>query len=293
MSTSGRDQFHICGPHSEHEPLVGVEVLRRVYLEAAHGHLAEAPARAPAMRLVRAFRGISSWIDLPQVGGRRCAVIGSHDTCDLVLSGDDRIAHRHLAAVWVRLFEDDPDTQVLRLIDLRTGAPFFLHDGRPRRTVDAPFAVRVGESVVCAVPIAPEAAERGEQDAAARASQTPAPRDGGNEPRHIRMILDGRDESAVADLSIEAFDEGVVLGRGRNGDYLDAGFRRVLSDKAISGAHLLLLREWDGLLAVDLRSTNGTRIGGRRIHVHRITEDVTLELGTRVALRLAILKGEG
>src|SRR6185437_9682030 len=103
----------------------------------------------------------------------------------------------------------------------------------------------------------------------------------------ITLRGDGGGASVV--LPLGALDDGIVFGRGRNG--LDEGVSRVLNDATISCAHLLLLRDWGHIIAVDLCSTNGTRVAGRRIRRHRITaEDSTLVLGRRVTIDITRLE---
>jgi hypothetical protein len=223
-------------------------------------------------------------------------VLGSHADCDLVLTDDGSIWGRHLAAVWVRLFEDDPDSWILRLIDLQTAAPIFLNDDRPRRSVDAPFAVRVGHHVICALPVAsgaavPDPSRWPPMDPRPKPTMSAASGVRRRRRQHVLLTVDDGRASASVEVPIEAFDDGVVLGRGNN--CFDGGLRSVLSNGSISGAHLLLLRDWDRVVAVDLCSTNGTHVAGQRIRSLRTRREATLRLGKKVNLRIRCLKGEG
>ena len=282
------------------KPEVGTDTLRRIYLDVALPHLRAEPPRGAVYRLFGAIGRTYSWVDVPVAGGDGYAVLGSHRRCDLVLADDFDIGYRHLAAVLVRLFEDDPDSRVLRLIDLRTGVPIFVHDDRPRSSVDAPFAVRVGHHVICGLPATPGAAANDAGAVAAagddlRAFQAHGPQSPPSSlvdasPSHIRLTVQREGLGASVELPTQALDDGIIIGRALN--CFDGGLRRVLDDSAISGTHLLLLRDWDEILGFDLCATNGTRVAGQRVRRHRFTDDEpAVELGKRVTLSITSLKG--
>jgi hypothetical protein len=140
-------------------PRVDLETMRAVFGRARDLMPEEPPARerVQGYRLVRVLDRNISWVDV-RIGGEGYAVLGSHDRCDLVLSGDSGIWLRHMAAICVRL---DDDSVGLRLIDLKTDLPFFLEDETPRWSVIAsgPFAMRLGRHVVCGFPIGPLSAD--------------------------------------------------------------------------------------------------------------------------------------
>lgn len=136
-------------------PRVDLDTMRAVFGRSRDLMPDEPPARerVQGYRLVRVLDRNISWIDV-RIGGEGYAVLGSHDRCDLVLSGDSGIWLRHMAAICVRL---DDDSVGLRIIDLKTDLPFFLEDETPRWSVVAsgPFAMRLGRHVVCGFPIGP------------------------------------------------------------------------------------------------------------------------------------------
>jgi hypothetical protein len=102
-------------------------------------------------------------------------------------------------------------------------------------------------------------------------------------PNHIRVTLERGGMGASVELPTEALDAGVLLGRALN--CFDGGLRRIFCE-AISRAHVLLVRDTDGVFAFDLCSTNGTRVGGQRIRRYRLADaGTTLELGKKVVFR--------
>ena len=281
-------------------PLVDLAAVRENIFQLVLPNLRTDPSPVHGWRLLRAIGDTYTWIDLPTLGDG-IAVLGSHPECDLVLTDDPCIAHRHLAAVAVRSCKDAPHANRLRLIDLKTGVPMFGDDDEPRWAVaDAALSVRVGHHLLYAYPVGPgDAVNDAPDDGDLHASALGAPVAsgpqssqsallGGTQGR-VRLTAEGRGTGASIELPLDALDDGVVLGRGCN--CLDAALRRVLDDGAISCTHLLLLRDRDELLAFDLRSTNGTRVGGRRIRRHRIDTAETLELGRKVALHVTCLEG--
>ena len=281
-------------------PGVDVDTMRRIYLDLALPHLRLDPPGGPGYRLLQAVGRTFSWADIPLAGGEGYAVLGSHRRCDLVLTDDVAISPRHLVAVLVRLFEDDPDSRVLRLIDLGTGVPILLNDNRPRPSVDAPFAVRVGRHVICGLPVAPAAAANdpgaaGGDELGADRERVPAPLSPpdscvSGSPTRVRLTVQRDSLGASVELPMQALDNGIVLGRALH--CFDDGLGRVLDDGAVSGTHLLVLRDGADVLAFDLCSTNGTRLAGQRVRRHRFTDaEPAIELGKKVVLSITCLKG--
>jgi FHA domain len=102
-------------------------------------------------------------------------------------------------------------------------------------------------------------------------------------PNHVRVTLERGGMGASVEIPAEALDTGVLLGRALN--CFDGGLRRIFCD-AVSRAHVLLLRDRDEVHALDLCTTNGTRVSGRRIRRYRLSNDgSTLELGKKVLFR--------
>lgn len=102
-------------------------------------------------------------------------------------------------------------------------------------------------------------------------------------PDHVRVTLERGGMGASVELPADALEAGVLLGRALN--CFDGGLRRIFCE-AISRAHVLIVRDRDGVFAFDLCSTNGTRVGGQRIRRHRLSDaGTTLELGKKVVFR--------
>ncbi len=100
---------------------------------------------------------------------------------------------------------------------------------------------------------------------------------------HVRVTLERGGMGASVELPLTALDTGVLLGRALN--CFDGGLRRIFCE-AISRTHVLIFRDRDGVFALDLCSTNGTRVNGHRIRRHRLDDHgSTLELGKKVVFR--------
>jgi hypothetical protein len=102
-------------------------------------------------------------------------------------------------------------------------------------------------------------------------------------PNHVRVTLERGGMGASVEIPADSLDTGVLLGRALN--CFDGGLRRIFCD-AVSRAHVLLLRDREEVHAIDLCTTNGTRVAGRRIRRYRLSNDgSTLELGKKVVFR--------
>jgi CheY-like chemotaxis protein len=275
------------------------------------------PPRAEGYRLVRVLGRNLSWLDVPSDPRNGYAVLGAHERSDLVLANDAGVSLRHLVAIVVRLKEERLG---LRLIDLRTGLPFFFDDDTPRRSalVRGQFAVRVGRHVICGFPIAPPRAPNGALQDEATGVHGGAKRlpNAGSESRgsmsastsglfavgalltssadlrvpsasgYVHLTLSHlRSErwwtGATAEVPLVEFDGGMILGRAHG---CFAGAHDVSSD-VVSAPHLLLLRERGHLYAFDLASSNGTRANGERIRRYRVPESgARIELARRLVL---------
>ena len=304
-------------------PKLSREAMRVVY-ERARDLVPDGPIAGQAVRgyrLLRALDGNVSWVDI-LISGDGYAVLGSHDRCDLVLSDDVGIWLRHLLATCVRLADGNVG---VRLIDLKTDVPFYLEDDAPQWSVTAsgPFAIRLGRHVICGFPLA-EATEAappvtgvvplGKSAAAAPArvaptqvhidAAPPALRRLGEpftivpsapvsqiqdligpspSPDHVRVTLERGGMGASVEIPAAALEAGVLLGRALN--CFDGGLRRIFCD-AVSRAHVLLVAAEGEVFALDLCTTNGTRVLGRRIRRFRlVNEGATLELGKKVLFR--------
>ncbi len=254
--------------------------------------------RAQGYRLIAVRDRHISWTDI-RLTGDGYAVLGSHERCDLVLFGDAGVWPRHLAVIAMRL---DDGGLGARIVDLKTDVPFFLEDDTPRQFALARgrFAMRLGRHVIRGLPVVfPDAARAGAaNDGAVDAVPVVEPDPTSRPLCHLgqvsqaptRLILERGVLGAAVDVPTAALDEGIILGRALH--CFDAGFCRVLSDDAVSGVQVLLLRGGHELFAYDLCSTNGTRFERRRVRRHHITSaESTLLLGKTVTLKVAFLKG--
>lgn len=274
------------GPGSAH-PWLNRDTMRTIYARAQLLVTDVPQQRAQGYRLIAVHADHVSWVDI-RLCGDGYAVLGSHARCDLVLRDTAGVRRRHLAAVAVRLADDGLG---VRLFGLNTNVPFLVEDETPRMSdlARGRFAVRLDGYVVCGFPVVFLDALRGgaANDGAVQAVSVvePSPVLGPVRPiaptsqGPTRLLFARGTLGAAIELPAEMLDEGVLLGRSRT--FLNAGLRRVLSDEAISTAHLLLLRRGVDVFAYDLCSTNGTRVRGQCIRRHRVTSaEPTLELGT-------------
>jgi hypothetical protein len=74
----------------------------------------------------------------------------------------------------------------------------------------------------------------------------------------------------LTELNVEA--PRLVLGRDASADV-------VLHDAWVSRYHALLIRDARGLWLADLHSTNGTRVNGKPVHMHRLQHGEVIRLG--------------
>lgn len=248
------------------------------------------------------------WLDLEAVPSVY-AVLGYHENCDLQLPRQSGISNRHLLASCFQLSDGTP---VLRLLDLHTSTPFTI-EGQPRQSicVSGPLLVGLGDVALGCVPLPefhqqsgalsdgyelpsyttseselpPETSQR----MARRTHITLMPRSARLEdikappsslmpsaPGHARFTL-RRDARAVSvEVSEADLYAGVLIGRAET--CLDRGLRQVLSGQ-ISRLHVLIMAERGRVYAMDLCSTNGTWLGGRR--VRRVP---LADAGTRLVL---------
>lgn len=305
-------------------PKLSRDAMRAIY-ERSRDLVPEAPVSHDAVRgyrLLRSLDGNVSWVDI-RIGGDGYAVLGSHDRCDLVLGGDAGIWLRHLLATCVRLPDGGVG---VRLIDLKTDVPFYLEDDAPQWSVIASgsFAIRLGRHVICGFPLGdapepflpelPSTVTIGHNPSAVAAQSfpmlvktdapSPARRRAGEpftitpsapvsqiqdligpslSPNHVRVTLERGGMGASVEIPSAALEAGVLLGRALN--CFDGGLRRIFCD-AVSRAHVLLLADQGEVFALDLCTTNGTRVAGRRIRRYRLaSEGATLELGKKVLFR--------
>jgi hypothetical protein len=306
-------------------PKISRETMRAVYERARElvPEMPIAPQDVRGYRLLRALDGNVSWVDI-RVGGDGYAVLGSHDRCDLVLGDDAGIWLRHLVAGCVRLPDGSIGVRMIDLktdipFYLEDDAPQW------SVTASGPFAIRLGRHVICGFPLG-EASVHGTEPEAGGVTfgvaasvavpaqtfpsmvriDTPQPgrRRAGepftivpsapvsqiqdligpsSSPNHVRVTLERGGMGASVEIPAAALEAGVLLGRALN--CFDGGLRRIFCD-AVSRAHVLILADQGEVFALDLCTTNGTRVAGRRIRRYRLAnEGATLELGKKVLFR--------
>jgi hypothetical protein len=298
----------------------------RVIYERARDLVPDAPIAQQAVRgyrLLRSLDGNVSWVDI-RISGDGYAVLGSHDRCDLVLGDDAGMWLRHLLAACVRVADGGIGVRLIDLktdvpFYLEDDAPQW------SVTATGPFAIRLGRHVICGFPLGevseafvPEppmgAVTFGPGPSAVPALTTPtlvrvdalspvrrrlgepftivpsAPVSQiqdligpSSSPNHVRVTLERGGMGASVEIPEAALESGVLLGRALN--CFDGGLRRIFCD-AVSRAHVLLVADQGEVFALDLCTTNGTRVAGRRIRRYRLAnEGATLELGKKVLFR--------
>lgn len=250
------------------------------------------------------------------------AIVGRHDRCDLYLEGHAALALRQLAIVLapVRDWRAGSREVSYRVLDLRTAEGMIDERGHALRGLrcEGPAIVRCGGYAIYMLPLGDpsdwpdtgadawaylpervyfdELARPAEGSvmralAAPRRGQTLVIRTAG--PRDTGMPLASRDDVAAQlvvrgpggpraiDVGHQALREGVLLGRYARCDGAGRG-----DDGALSRVHALLLRVDERLLAIDLASTNGTRLAGQAdARVLELDGEAELELGFDTVVR--------
>jgi hypothetical protein len=257
-----------------------------------------------------------------RVDRHTAAIIGRHDRCDLYLEGHAALALRHLAIVVAPV--RDWRHIGYRVLDLRTCDGMFDEHGRALRGLRCEGAaiVRCGGYALFMLPLGdptdwPERAsdawevlpERVYFDelaptpessvvrplAPARPDQTLVVRTVGPHDTSSalaphgelagRLAIRGPHGRGAITIGQHALRDGILLGR-----YARCDDAALATDPSLSRVHALLLHVDDRLLAIDLASTNGTRIPGRNnARVLELVGDSELELGhdTLVSWRYA------
>jgi hypothetical protein len=96
-----------------------------------------------------------------------------------------------------------------------------------------------------------------------------------------RMTVERSSGSVTVNVGTQALRDGVLLGRYERCDGLG-----VALDDSVSRVHLLLVLVGDRLLAIDIASTNGSRIaGGNDARVIEVRHGMQLELGHSTLMR--------
>jgi len=90
----------------------------------------------------------------------------------------------------------------------------------------------------------------------------------GNDPAFVLWIIEGEKQKKSFPLGRAS----VRIGRGGDNDI-------VLSDSTVSNRHAVLERQSEEFLLRDLKSTNGTRVDGRRIDAVVVSAGVKIEIG--------------
>ncbi len=238
-------------------------------------------------------------------------VVGRHPRTDVRLAADPSVALRHLV---VRLTLDAARRPTLRVIDLHTGQGFVVEGAGTctSAVTDGEMAVRLGTYALLFVPLPRETEswpETPEQAEAIRprtvvrdlrseggAGLTGAGVDEGPSVRIVpgASVLGAaadqpRDGEVVATLAIggpagetvyalgaSQLERGVLVGRYARCDVDGTVFPHA---EAVSRVHLLLLREGDDVIAIDVASTNGILINSMETRSGRLAPRCTIELG--------------
>jgi hypothetical protein len=249
------------------------------------------------------------------------AIVGRHDRCDLYLTANPHLALRHLAVILgpVTDWRRGTSTVSYRIADLRSAEAMVDEDGRPLRALrsEGPAMLRCAGYAIFALPVGdptdwPTSAadawsmlpERIYHDELVRVPdasvvrprvdmdrhQTLITRIAG--PREIgmslatgdvagRLTVERASGTVTVNVGTQALRDGVLIGRYERCDGLG-----VALDDSVSRVHLLLVLVGDRLLAIDIASTNGSRIaGGNDARVIEVRHDMQLELGHSTVMR--------
>ena len=244
-------------------------------------------------------------------------VVGRHTRADLVLRGDDSVSLRHLlVSAWLE--EGRP---TFRVLDTGTEGRFETEDGTnvAAMRADGTCFLRVGTWNLMAIWTSPDLDWPEDPQAAwdqlppreaveARTSWLRPPLKarayprlkvvredvGGLSSTQILRLAELPPESRAAvgalflpdrrsvRLSVQALTRGVLIGR-----YERCGVDSELlcADESIYRIHLCLVQDPTGLWAVDMASTNGSRLEGRTFRALRLGRDADLCLSRATRLR--------
>lgn len=258
-----------------------------------------------------------------QVDRHVTAIIGRHDRCDLYLPSNERLALRHLAFILGPVTDWRANTSAVsfRVLDLRTDVGMVDEESRPLRALrsEGPAMMRCGGHAIFALPVGdptdwpatavdawtqlpervyhdelvrvPDASCLRPRVAADRGQITLVTRIAG--PRDLTGPLRSGDELAgrlwiqgvtgerTLEVGRHALRDGVLLGRYDRCDVhgLDLG-------DSVSRVHALLVHVDDRLLAIDIASTNGTRLASADdARVIEVAHDTVVELGVSTLVR--------
>lgn len=270
----------------------------RAYALACAADRAQPAPKRPGYRLYWLADEVLGCREVP-ADAASFAAVGRHTHCDVVLDRDPTVALRHLLVGAMLLDDGAP---VLRILDLHTKTGFELSDGSTQRSVFArgPLVLGVGAYALVALPVggrwpdrlppAPRPAAWGQghpyrmpplsllvdpvarPDVRTHLTLMPRALDLGEHPSarglepappfSYELDLEGARGRARVRVALAELERGVLL--GRDGRCADGGLRAVLSD-GVSRVHLMLLRVGQQCTAIDLGSTQGTRVDGRPV----------------------------
>jgi hypothetical protein len=237
------------------------------------------------------------------------AIIGRHKGAQLQLNGDQNLSNRHLLA-WLQV---TGGRCCLRLLDLNSSSGFVVESlGRCESvTSDGPFFARVGAYTLIFLPLdgvpLPEDADEawrrlppttfvdrrdvGRRRRSAGAASTrgcttiiamPQPttcvtssEDASEQPAGV-LVVAGDSGNRQFVVSWELLERGLILGRDSRCDVATSLFSKNVQ---VSRVHALLLAESGVIHVVDLGSTNGTKLNGRRVRVATLPREALLKLG--------------
>jgi hypothetical protein len=249
------------------------------------------------------------------------AIVGRHDRCDLYLTANPSLALRHLAVILgpVTDWRRGTPTVSYRIADLRTADAMVDEDGRPLRALrsEGPAMLRCAGYAIFVLPVGdptdwPTSAadawsmlpERIYHDELVRVPdasvvrprvdmdrhQTLITRIAG--PREIcmslatgdvagRLTVERASGTVTVNVGTQALRDGLLLGRYERCDGLG-----VALDDSVSRVHLMLVLVGYRLLAIDIASTNGSRIAGENdARVIEVRHGMELELGHSTLMR--------
>lgn len=257
-------------------------------------------------------------LDLSSTSGH--LLIGRHQRCDLYLAHDAAISLRHGL---LRASRIDRGEVRLRLLDLCSGVGFRTEDDVPCESLvtEGALMVRAGRYHLFFLPTG-ELASPAWSDTAketwesfpdrvyldrrvpdklprmAAAAPGPHPSSKGSRTTHIvppvrplrsaeargdgvvlgHLVLKSRSGRIAHVVTDEDLERGILVGRYERCQLGGA-------ENSLSRIHLLVLRDEQGLWAIDTASTNGTTLDGNGVRAARIDEAQELGLGGEMALQ--------
>lgn len=220
-------------------------------------------------------------------------VLGSHESCEVILADHARIANRH---VLLRVTMLDDGFPVLHVMDLRSGRGFAVGNDVLQRSITATGAVTftLGTHTVVALPSMgryPASLPRPCLDVRLEPLDLAGfplvldPKDDPEvgEDEDFEFAFEGRGKRGIVRVSAADLDRGLLIGRSEKG----ANGLLSLFHESISRVHLFVIREYGVIHLHDVASLVGTYHQGQRVRCVELSESgTTVELARGGAVKV-------